>query len=97
MDDDQATGREREEMEANDSGEKRFSVDPILSPFGTIQNPVKVKSGMNSRIIGCTGGREGTDKYHDVLWFNLEKGMPHMCSMCGQVFELDPVEYEEHH
>lgn len=88
VNDEQATGREKEEIEASSKGEKRFSVDPILSHFGTISNPVQVKSGMNSRVIGCTGGREGTDKYHDVLWFNLEKGMPHMCSCCGQVFEL---------
>eukprot|EP00939_MAST-03C_sp_MAST-3C-sp1_P005007 g5007.t1 len=84
-------------MEASEAGDKRFSVDPILSPFGTLSNPVKVKSGMSSRIIGCTGGREGTDKYHDVLWFNLEDGKPHMCAMCGQIFELDRIAVEDSH
>ena len=96
VNDDQATGRERAELDAAAKGEKRFSVDPILAPFGTISNPVKVKSAMGSRIIGCTGGQEGTDKYHDVLWFNLEAGRPHMCSQCGQVFELEEVAGDHH-
>ena len=28
-------------------------------------------------------------KYHEVMWFQLEKGnLPTVCSLCGQVFKL---------
>ena len=96
-DEEQATGREREEMEAVAAGEERFSLDPIEGKFGTYDHPVMVKSGVGSRIVGCTGGVEGGDKYHDVLWFNLDVGMPHMCGQCGQIFSLDQIEVHGHH
>jgi hypothetical protein len=85
----QSTGRKREELLAALEGEVRFDRAPIEREFGTLENPVLVKSGFNSRVVGCQGGVEGGPKYHEVMWFQLEKGnLPTVCSLCGQVFKL---------
>ena len=55
----QSTGRKREELLAAMRGEVRFDRAPIEQAFGTLENPVLVKSGFNSRIVGCQGGIEG--------------------------------------
>jgi len=55
----QATGKKREELEAAARGESRFSLTPLRSAFGTYDNPVIVPSGTTSRIVGCQGGVEG--------------------------------------
>lgn len=47
--------------------------------------------------MGCTGGVEGGEKYHEVLWMNITDDMPHMCATCGQVFVLDVQEVDDHH
>eukprot|EP00941_MAST-03F_sp_MAST-3F-sp1_P003423 g3423.t1 len=92
----QATGREKEELEAG-GPTKRFSLDPIYTHFGTLENPVMVPTGRQDRIVGCTGGVEGTNKHHDVLWMNLSGDMPHMCATCGQIFKLDMQDVGDHH
>lgn len=56
-----------------------------LGPFGTIERPALIFSGLDSRIVGCVGGR---DVKHRLLWFNLKIGKKHMCQECGQVFKL---------
>ena len=55
----QSTGRKREELLAALQGEVRFDRAPIEREFGTLDNPVLVKSGFNSRVVGCQGGVEG--------------------------------------
>ena len=84
-----ATGLEREEMEAELEGRKRFDMDAPVGPFGTKEAPAVIKSYYDKRIVGCPGG-EGEDE-HDVVWFWLEKGKPHECPVCSQYFVLEVV------
>ncbi|KAL5654644.1 hypothetical protein ACJX0J_033963, partial [Zea mays] len=73
-----ATGLEREELEAELQGKKRFDMDPAVGPFAVIE------SYYNKRIVGCPGA-EGEDE-HDVVWFWLEKDKPHECLVCSRYF-----------
>ncbi|CAA7403147.1 unnamed protein product [Spirodela intermedia] len=84
-----ATGHEREEIEAELEGRKRFDMDAPVGPFGTKEAPAVVRSYYDKRIVGCSGG-EGEDE-HDVVWFWLEKEKPHVCSVCSQYFELEVI------
>ncbi|XP_077211651.1 cytochrome c oxidase subunit 5b-1, mitochondrial-like [Tasmannia lanceolata] len=84
-----ATGHEREEIEAELEGRKRFDMDAPVGPFGTKEAPAIVQSHYDKRIVGCPGG-EGEDE-HDVVWFWLEKGKPHECPVCSQYFELEVI------
>ncbi|MBA0839878.1 hypothetical protein Goarm_005570, partial [Gossypium armourianum] len=80
-----ATGHEREELEVELQGKKILEdVNNPVGPFGTKEAPAVVKSYYDKRIVGCPGG-EGEDE-HDVVWFWLEKGKPHECSVCSQYF-----------
>ncbi|GJN18403.1 hypothetical protein PR202_gb05563 [Eleusine coracana subsp. coracana] len=101
-----ATGLEREELEAELQGKKRFDMDPPVGPFGTKEEPAVIESYYNKRIVGCPGG-EGEDE-HDVVWFWLKKDEPHECPVCSQYFVLKVIgdggdpdghddEDEEHH
>lgn len=83
---DQATGIERAEIEYPDL----FKHNEVLrGPFGSKENPVKVPSYYEHRIVGCTGGEAPND--HDVNWLLVEKGKLFQCSICGQYFVLDPL------
>ncbi|KAK1282826.1 hypothetical protein QJS10_CPB22g01082 [Acorus calamus] len=84
-----ATGFEREEIEAELEGKKRFDMDAPVGPFGTKEAPAVIKSIYDRRIVGCPGG-EGEDE-HDVVWFLLEKDRPHECPVCSQYFVLEVV------
>ncbi|KAL6848755.1 hypothetical protein ACP4OV_021338 [Aristida adscensionis] len=84
-----ATGLEREELEAELQGKKRFEMDPPVGPFGTKKEPAVIESYYNKRIVGCPGG-EGEDE-HDVVWFWLEKDKPHECPVCSQYFVLKVI------
>ncbi|KAK8948477.1 hypothetical protein KSP39_PZI005580 [Platanthera zijinensis] len=84
-----ATGLEREELEAELQGKKRFDMDAPVGPFGTKEEPAVIQSYYDKRIVGCPGG-EGEDE-HDVVWFWLEKGKPHECPVCSQYFVLEVV------
>eukprot|EP00268_Persea_americana_P055479 TRINITY_DN6451_c0_g1_i4.p1 TRINITY_DN6451_c0_g1~~TRINITY_DN6451_c0_g1_i4.p1 ORF type:complete len:234 (+),score=41.78 TRINITY_DN6451_c0_g1_i4:173-874(+) len=84
-----ATGHEREELEAELQGQKRFDLDAPVGPFGTKESPAIVKSYYDKRIVGCPGG-EGEDE-HDVVWFWLEKDKPFECSVCSQYFKLEVI------
>ncbi|KQK19896.1 putative cytochrome c oxidase subunit 5b-like [Brachypodium distachyon] len=84
-----ATGLEREEIEAELQGKKRFDMDAPVGPFGTKEAPAVIQSYFDKRIVGCPGG-EGEDE-HDVLWFWLEKGKPHECPVCTQYFKLEVI------
>ncbi|RRT77478.1 hypothetical protein B296_00028510 [Ensete ventricosum] len=92
-----ATGLEREELEAELEGKKRFDMDAPVGPFGTKEAPAVIQSYYDKRIVGCPGG-EGVllgilylfivfaEDEHDVVWFWLEKGKPHECPVCSQYF-----------
>lgn len=83
---DQATGLERAEIDHPDL----FKHNEILrGPFGTTENPVKIQSNFDSRIVGCTGKASPDD--HDLVWISVRKGELAICKECGQVFELDPL------
>ncbi|XP_058112694.1 cytochrome c oxidase subunit 5b-1, mitochondrial [Magnolia sinica] len=84
-----ATGHEREELEAELEGARRFDMDTPVGPFGTKEAPAIVKSYYDKRIVGCPGG-EGEDE-HDVVWFWLEKDKPHECPVCSQHFVLEVI------
>uniref|UniRef100_A0A0A9AJI8 Uncharacterized protein n=1 Tax=Arundo donax TaxID=35708 RepID=A0A0A9AJI8_ARUDO len=84
-----ATGLEREAIEAEHQGKKRFDMDAPVRPFGTKEAPAVIQSYYNKRIVGCPGG-VGEDE-HDVVWFWLEKGKPHGCPVCSQYFTLDVI------
>ncbi|WVZ82617.1 hypothetical protein U9M48_029865 [Paspalum notatum var. saurae] len=51
-----ATGLEREEIEAELQGKKRFDMDAPVGPFGTKEAPAVIQSYYNKRIVGCSGG-----------------------------------------
>ncbi|CAM0912723.1 unnamed protein product [Alopecurus aequalis] len=84
-----ATGHEREEIEAELQGKKRFDMDAPVGPFGTKDAPAVIQSYFDKRIVGCPGA-EGEDE-HDVVWFWLEKGKPHECPVCTQYFQLEVI------
>ncbi|XP_020259259.1 cytochrome c oxidase subunit 5b-1, mitochondrial-like [Asparagus officinalis] len=84
-----ATGLEREELQAELEGRKRFDMDAPVGPFGTKEAPAVIQSYYNKRIVGCPGG-EGEDE-HDVVWFWLEKDKPHECPVCSQYFVLEVI------
>ncbi|RCV16284.1 hypothetical protein SETIT_3G125700v2 [Setaria italica] len=84
-----ATGLEREELEVELQGKKRFDMDPPVGPFGTKEEPAVIESYYNKRIVGCPGGEEEDE--HDVVWFWLEKDKPHECPVCSQYFVLKVI------
>ncbi|XP_039125744.1 putative cytochrome c oxidase subunit 5b-like [Dioscorea cayenensis subsp. rotundata] len=84
-----ATGHEREEIEAELQGKKRFDMDAPVGPFGTKEAPAVIQSYYDKRLVGCPGG-EGEDE-HDVIWFWLEKNKPHECPVCSQYFVLEVI------
>jgi len=96
-----ATGAEREELEYQRQGKKRFDLDPPRGPFGTKEAPAIVESQYDVRIVGCSGGI-GEDE-HDVTWFHLEKDKTWECPVCTQVFQLKVIGvggqpgHDEHH
>lgn len=80
---DQGTGLERAEIE----NPEIFKHNEVLrGPFGTVDNPVKIPSHYDSRIVGCTGRPAPED--HDIVWLVAKKGEKSCCSACNQYFEL---------
>jgi len=86
-DEEQAVGKEYEEVMLAKKGLRLFNEGPIVGPFGTLRNPVKIPSTFQSRVIGCVGhaGHEG----HSINFMSLKAGPKHACAMCGQIFILD--------
>ncbi|CAM0912724.1 unnamed protein product [Alopecurus aequalis] len=54
-----ATGHEREEIEAELQGKKRFDMDAPVGPFGTKDAPAVIQSYFDKRIVGCPGAEGG--------------------------------------
>jgi len=77
-------GRQREEL-VDLGGVAGFNDQPALGPFGTVAAPVRIYSSFHSRYVGCKGG---DDQKHRLLWFELKAGPKHVCTECGQVFQL---------
>lgn len=69
-----------------------LKVQPMVGPFGTIENPVIVPSITNDRVVACTGG-VGDDE-HACLWFHCREGFLYRCGECDQIFMLARVSYE---
>uniref|UniRef100_A0A0C9S873 TSA: Wollemia nobilis Ref_Wollemi_Transcript_5507_1432 transcribed RNA sequence n=1 Tax=Wollemia nobilis TaxID=56998 RepID=A0A0C9S873_9CONI len=84
-----ATGLEREDLEYELQGKKRFELDPPSGYFGTKEEPAIVESYFDKRIVGCPGGAD--DEEHDVVWFWLEKDKPFECPVCSQYFQLKVI------
>jgi len=64
------TGRQLELQELGD-----FPEPDTVGPFGTLKKPTLVYSGLESRIVGCLGGRGSR---HRLLWFTVKQGHPHV-------------------
>jgi len=90
--DDQAAGKEYEELQAAKDNEERFAEGPLVGPFGTIKEPAIVLSSLDHRIVGCIGG---AGYAHRLLWFVLRQGKKHACKECGQIFQLQTADAED--
>ena len=93
----QSTGRKREELLAALKGEVRFDRAPIEREFGTLDNPVLVKSGFNSRVVGCQGGVEGVRIWIICsLYWQMHSDQLHSCTTCS-IFSPSRYVYHCHH
>lgn len=63
------TGRQ---LEASELG--NFPDQPACAPFGTLQYPALIYSGLQSRIVGCLGGGK---LRHRLMWFVVKEGQSH--------------------
>ena len=82
----QATGLEREELDAAVQGEERFFDKLVYGPFGTAAAPCIVPSSEPTRIVGCIGD---AGKEHPMEWMELGQDSNVACGTCNQVFALD--------
>eukprot|EP00741_Cyanophora_paradoxa_P011291 tig00020554_g10906.t1 len=83
------TGLEREEALAELVKDPRFEdiFEPIYDDrMGTEADPIVVRSTLDSRIVGCTGG--AGDDAHDVMWININTGEKASCILCSQWFAV---------
>lgn len=69
-----------------------LKTQPMVGPFGTVENPVIVPSVTNDRVVGCTGG-VGDDE-HVPLFFHVREGFMYRCGECDQIFMLARMTYE---
>lgn len=79
------TGRQLEEFDLELDGVGGFNDAPAEGAFGTMAAPVRIYSSFHSRIVGCKGGDHNQ---HRMFWFELKEGPKHVCTECGQVFQL---------
>ena len=84
-DDDQATGREREELKALAKGVEYFNRQPIRMQKGqgTFANPVMVPSQENERVVGIVPkGQDGP------IWFEITNEAIHYVPEVNLHFKL---------
>lgn len=85
----QATGREREELKALAQGFEYFNRQPVQAQKGqgTFENPVKVPSQMADRIVGMVPkGQDGP------IWFKITNVGVHYVPELDMHFKLyDPL------
>lgn len=75
---------EKAELDALMAGvEDPFSMEVNRGPHGTKDNPRKVPSMFEERIVGCICEEEATY----INWMMVKKGPPQRCE-CGHWFEL---------
>ena len=87
---DVATGREYDELTEGERHQElgaEVLASQAATHWGTKENPVKVLSAVDHRIVGCTGEKCSSIHENGVLWWRLDAGAPHECP-CGQVFQL---------
>ena len=89
--DEQYTGKAAIEYKIDQEGEELYGTENPSGPFGTMENPVKIYSYLGERQVGCVGSRS---EPHELAWFNLREGPKHICTICGQVFELVDADKE---
>lgn len=84
---DHATGMEKLEMDLKAAGiEDPFHLKVKNVPPGTRENPTKVPSVFEKRMIGCICEEESTT----INWMWLERGGTQRCN-CGHFFQLTEV------
>ncbi|KAI5306764.1 Cytochrome c oxidase subunit 4 [Ascosphaera pollenicola] len=93
---DQATGLDRYELLAQMEGVDAFHMEPLdASRKGTVENPIRVKSGGPEQFVGCSGSPAGS---HDPIWVVLTKDRPiSRCLECGSVYDMEYIGPEESH
>lgn len=78
-------GSQLTEFDQETLGLSGFSENAAEGPFGTIKSPVRIYSSFHTRIVAC----KGSDNHqHRISWFELKQGPKHVCTECGQVFQL---------
>ncbi|XP_046844754.1 cytochrome c oxidase subunit 5B, mitochondrial-like [Xenia sp. Carnegie-2017] len=86
QDEDQVTGPEKRELEKHMEGDMDpYNLKVYSGPGGTKDNPIKVPSMEDERIVGCISEEDMTY----IEWFTLKKGKPQR-SDSGIYFELVP-------
>ena len=83
---DQAVGREREELEDAKEGITTFNRDPITTTEvdgNEMTNPIRVPSFMDTRAVGIS---HNDSSY--LMWFNLPKGSITYVEEVDKYFEL---------
>jgi hypothetical protein len=75
INEDHAVGLEKMQIEAAKKGKPVFAsnVGMLTGPFGTAENPVRVPSVFNSRVVGCTGERRF---YRSVVSRSIRSSLP---------------------
>ncbi|KZZ88610.1 cytochrome c oxidase polypeptide IV [Ascosphaera apis ARSEF 7405] len=93
---DQATGLDRYELLHQMEGIDAFDTTPLdSSRKGTVEDPIRVKSGGPEQFVGCSGSPAGS---HDPIWVVLTKDRPiSRCMECGSVYEMEYIGPEESH
>lgn len=87
-DDDQATGREREELKALAQGKEYFNRQPIRMQKGqgTFANPVLIPSEEPARIVGqVPKGQDGP------IWFEVTNEGVHYVPELGLHYKLQKI------
>ncbi|XP_055328927.1 cytochrome c oxidase subunit 5B, mitochondrial-like [Paramacrobiotus metropolitanus] len=89
---DLATGLEKKELLARAAGnEDPFQINAIKRGPGTREQPTKVPSMLDDRIIGCVCNEDSLY----ISYMTVYKGEPKRCE-CGHWFELVPGQGIEH-
>ncbi|KAK4540077.1 Cytochrome c oxidase subunit 4 [Oleoguttula mirabilis] len=86
----QATGLERLEIMGKMQGIDIFDMRPLdASRFGTLKEPIVVRSFGDEQYLGCTGCPADS---HNVIWLTTSRDRPvERCPECGSVYKMEYV------
>ncbi|KAK5128656.1 hypothetical protein LTR08_003928 [Meristemomyces frigidus] len=86
----QATGLERLEIMGKMQGIDIFDMRPLdASRFGTLKDPITVRSFGDEQYLGCTGCPADS---HTVIWLTTSRDRPvERCPECGSVYKMEYV------